>query len=354
MLTPSSSGKIKGKYIIIVTGILLSAYLCFIFQDILKMLAISFLLSLIFDPIVCKIEKQGFSRIISLLIVFLLFGLVLFLGFNFIIPEITSQFDVLSNSLSKSTIQQSLQNLSRSIAKFFPFVKSGTVLAKIQSFFTSYFYNLLDSISNLVSGIVSILAVSIIIPFMTYFMLKDRKGLLKGILNVIPNKYFEMSYDVTDKISYQLGRFVRGWIIDASLVGLLSGIGLSVLGIHNAVPIGLIAGIGHLIPYFGPIIGGIPAIIISVMQFGDFSMLPRILVMFLIIYAIDNGFIQPNVYSRSVGMHPLLIIVLIVAGSQLMGIAGMLLAVPLATVIKTASKEIYTGYKSFRIANKNS
>ena len=165
----------------------------------------------------------------------------------------------------------------------------------------------------------------------------------------MPNKYFEVSYSVIRKISIQLGRFVRGWIFDAFMVGLLSGIGLAILGIDNAASIGLIAGIGHLIPYFGPILGGIPAIIISVIQFGNFSMLPKILLMFCCIYLLDNGFIQPNVFSKSTDIHPLMIIFLIIIGSQTMGILGMLLAVPAATVIKTAAREIYLGYKNYKI-----
>jgi predicted PurR-regulated permease PerM len=71
--------------------------------------------------------------------------------------------------------------------------------------------------------------------------------------------------------------------------------------------------------------------------------------MFLIIYTIDNGFIQPNVFSKSTDFHPVTIIVLIIAGSKLLGVFGMLLAIPTATVVKTAAKEIYNGYKNYKI-----
>jgi predicted PurR-regulated permease PerM len=184
---------------------------------------------------------------------------------------------------------------------------------------------------------------------MTYFILKDNKRIIKGMINIMTNRYFEMSYSVIHQISVQLGRFVRGWIFDAFLVGLLSAIGLSILGIKNSVTIGFVAGIGHLIPYFGPIVGGIPALLISIVQFGNLSMLPSIIIMFLIVYTLDNGFIQPNVFSKSVDLHPLAIIVLIIIGSEVMGVIGMLLAVPVATVLRTAAKEIYLGYKQYRI-----
>lgn len=92
-----------------------------------------------------------------------------------------------------------------------------------------------------------------------------------------------------------------------------------------------------------------PAIIISIIQFGDLSMLPSITIMFVIIYTFDNGYIQPNVFSKGTDIHPLLIIILILIGSQAMGILGMLLAVPTATVMKTAAREIYYGYRNYRI-----
>jgi predicted PurR-regulated permease PerM len=85
-------------------------------------------------------------------------------------------------------------------------------------------------------------------------------------------------------------------------------------------------------------------------QFGDFSMLPSITIMFAIIYTFDNGYLQPNVFSKSTDLHPLTIIILILIGSQLLGVIGMLLAVPLATVIKTASREIYFGFKKYKIS----
>jgi len=78
-------------------------------------------------------------------------------------------------------------------------------------------------------------------------------------------------------------------------------------------------------------------------------MLPKIVLMFALIYIFDNGYIQPKVFSKSTDMHPLIIIILVLIGGKLLGVFGMLLAVPAATVIKTAAKEIYYGYKNYKI-----
>jgi predicted PurR-regulated permease PerM len=119
--------------------------------------------------------------------------------------------------------------------------------------------------------------------------------------------------------------------------------------LSNALPLGVIAGIGHLVPYFGPVIGGIPAIVLSIMQTGDLSQVPLIMMIVALTYTLDNGFIQPYIFSKSVDMHPIIIILLIIIGSELFGLIGMLLAVPTATVIKTAVKEVYFAYKNYSI-----
>ena len=78
---------------------------------------------------------------------------------------------------------------------------------------------------------------------MSFFLLKDNAQIIKGIINIVPNRFFEFSYWVIDQISFNLGRFVRGWIFDAFLVGTLAAIGLTILGIQNSITIGFVAGI---------------------------------------------------------------------------------------------------------------
>ncbi len=336
----------------IILGFLLIAliiYLGILFFDLLVMLSISILIAMIFNPLISILERHGLSRNISVLFVLGLALFLIILGFSFLVPTIASQMNALTSNISQDKINNVLKQIQDSLGDYIPFLDSTDFATKFSEFFSSLFFSSINNISNIVSGIVSVLAIAVIVPFMTYFILKDNKRIIKGIINIMPNRYFEMAYSVIHQISLQLGRFVRGWIFDAFVVGVLSAIGLTILGIKNSVTIGFVAGIGHLIPYFGPLVGGLPAIVISIVQFGNLSMLPSIIIMFLIVYTLDNGFIQPNVFSKSVDLHPLAIIILIIIGSQAMGVIGMLLAVPVATVIRTAAREIYIGYKRYKI-----
>jgi predicted PurR-regulated permease PerM len=295
------------------------------------------------------LEKNGLNRLVSVLLVFLIAAFLTIFGFSVLIPKIVKQLNVIAANFSKENIDAVLGQFNQTLTEVLPLVSAEEITQQISTFFSELLVNSINNITEIVTSIISILAIVVIVPFMTFFILKDKHKIVKGIIDVMPNKYFEVSYWVIKKISDQLGRYVRSWIFDAFIVGLMATIGLSILGIQNSITIGAIAGIGHLIPYFGPVIGGLPAIIISLIQFGDLSMLPSITLMFVIIYTFDNGYIQPNVFSKGTDIHPLLIIILILVGSQAMGILGMLLAVPAATVIKTAAREIYYGYKNYRI-----
>ncbi len=322
----------------------------FLLSDIILIMIFSILLAFIFNPFVSLLEKEGFSRLASTLIIFGTTGLLLYVLLSFIIPKFVVQMDQLMNTLQSFSLHDQLVQLEAELYRLFPFFTPGQLSKKIEEFISSQFINSFDTVSELLSGIVSVVLLIVIIPFITFFLVKDSRKIMKNILHIIPNNYFEMSYWILKKVSLQLGRFVRAWIFDATFVGTAMGVGLYIIGVNNALPLGVIAGLGHLVPYFGPVIGGVPAIIVALIQTGDLSMAPFIILLVVITYTLDNGFVQPYVFAKSVDMHPIIIILLIIAGSQLFGILGMLLAVPTASVVKTAAKEIYFAFKNYKIA----
>jgi predicted PurR-regulated permease PerM len=243
-----------------------------------------------------------------------------------------------------------LRKIGTEVQRTIPLIKSGDLQERMTNYISVQVENSFNYFSTLFSSLLTTIAILVIVPFITFFLVKDNKKIIRGILNIVPNKYFEMSYYVIRKVTFQLSRYVRAWIFDASFVGCAMGIGLYFIGIDNALPLGVIAGFGHLVPYFGPVIGGIPAILISLIQYGDFSRVPHIIFLVLATYTFDNGIVQPYIFSKSLDIHPIIIILLIIAGGQLFGIIGMLLAIPTATVIKTFAKEIYFAFSNYKIA----
>ena len=322
----------------------------YFFSHMFLLLALSILISLILEPIIFYIEQHRIKRNIATFIVFLASGAVVYFIISLFIPQLITQLNALVEKFKTISLQQQIDQAETIIHRYFPFFSKGYLATKIEGLITSTVENILSQLTALVSSIFSVMAILFILPFLTFFIVKDRRKIMRGLLTVLPNRYFEMSYWILKQVSARMGIYVRGWLIDATFVGVACGVGFHIIGVPNAPLLGLIAGLGHLVPYFGPIIGGIPALTISVMQNGDLSSAPYLIILIISIYVIDNGFVQPYVLSKSTDLHPLVIILLIIAGNQLMGIPGMLFAVPIATVLKTAAVEIYYGLKNYKIA----
>ncbi|MDP3150447.1 MAG: AI-2E family transporter [Ignavibacteria bacterium] len=340
---------IKRNYLSLLLVILPLFLLIYYLLDVLILLALSILLAFIFDPVINFLEKNSFKRLHAILLVFIIASLVGIGIYSYLIPAILEQTNAMFSKLSTDFITHQLSQFEDKLHILFPFVTKDLITHQVEKLSTGMLENLLQQVSPFLTNIFSFLAVMIILPFTTFFILRDRTQIIKGIVSVLPNRYLEMSYWVIKKVTQQLGRYVRGWMLDALFIGVACGLSFQLIGIDNALALGALAGVGHLIPYFGPIIGGVPALLISFLQYGDFSKAPIILLFLLIIYALDNGIVQPYIFSKSVHMHPLIIIFLIIAGGQLYGALGMLLAIPTATVIKTASMEFYFAWKNYRI-----
>jgi predicted PurR-regulated permease PerM len=337
------------KLILLIAGTLLGIYVLYLLSELIIIVALSVLLAFIFVPFVFTLEGRGFSRLTSTFIVYAAMAVLIFLGLSVVIPKFSFQMDQLITKLSNFSYADQIKIVQDWLNATLPFIDTSNLSKGAEEFFSLQIANSFESISALLSSIVSVIAVLVIVPFITFFLLKDSKKILQGILRIMPNNYFEMSYWILKKVSLQLGLFVRAWVFDATFVGTMLGLGFYFIGIPSALSLGVIAGIGHLIPYFGPIIGGIPAIILSIMQTGDLSQVPLIILVVLGVYTMDNGFVQPFVFGKSVDIHPILIIILIIAGGQLFGLIGMLLAVPVATVIRTTAMEIYFALKNYKI-----
>jgi len=340
---------IKRNYLYLLFVVPVLFFLIYYLLDVLILLALSVLLAFIFDPVINFLEKNSFKRLHAILLVFLVFALMAFGIYSYLIPAILNQTNALFLKLNVGTIKDQLALFEDHLQTLFPFVTKEIISQQIDKLSSGMVENLFRQVSPFITNIFSFLAVLFILPFTTFFILRDRTQIIKGLVSVLPNRYLEMSYWVLKKVTQQLGRYVRGWMLDALFIGLACGLSFHIIGVDNALALGALAGVGHLIPYFGPIIGGVPALLISFLQYGDLSKAPIIILSLLIIYALDNGIVQPFIFSKSVHMHPLIIIFLIIAGGQLYGLLGMLLAIPTATVIKTASMEFYFAWKNYRI-----
>src|SRR4030095_5633415 len=264
--------------------LIIAAFIAF-FTDIFIALIICLLFALVLNPFVDFIESLGIRRSLSILIVYAVIGVTLYFTFQLLVPSLSEESDSLQKSYKEFRVSEKLQTMEKWIEKNVHYIKKGDVGREVENFVKTSFAKAEDIISGVVSTVIYI----IIIPFITFFILRDRQKLKNGLIDLVPNRYFEMTINIIDKIEKQLSSYVRAWLLDALILGILTFIGLTILGVNNAIIIGLVAGSGHLIPYAGPIVGGVPAILISIIQYGDFHMVLPIVILFTVIYVLDSS-----------------------------------------------------------------
>jgi len=206
---------------------------------------------------------------------------------------------------------------------------------------------LLGRTTEVVGGVVSGLVLVIIVPFVAFFFLKEGRRITQGVIELVPNAYFELILNLLHQINGQIGGYIRGQILAVSLVASMSVLGLSLLGMPYFLPVGVLAGLANMIPYLGPLIGIVSATIVALATQGGMALVMKVVVLFLIIQIIDNVIIQPMVVAKSVDLHPLVVLVVVMVGSDLIGIAGMLIAVPLTGILKVSGQTVFEGLKSY-------
>jgi putative permease len=200
-----------------------------------------------------------------------------------------------------------------------------------------------------IPNMVSVIMVAVIIPFVVFFLLKDGRNMKKQFISYVPNRYFEMTLNVLHKIDMQLGGYLRGQFIEAFVIGLLAVIALGILQVKYFTIIGMVAGLANMVPYVGPVAGAVPAIIVTLANDGDPMKLVYIVIAFAIVQLIDNILVQPLVLSKSVNLHPLVIVFAVLIGGQFFGLLGMLLAVPTAGIIKVTFMELYNAIRKYHL-----
>ena len=208
---------------------------------------------------------------------------------------------------------------------------------------------MLGGTTMFIEGVISGLTFVVIVPFVAFFFLKEGRRLTRCLMAFVPNAYFELCLNLMHQANKQIGNYIRGQLLAVLVVSVLSISGLSIIGVYYALPLGLLAGLANVIPYLGPLIGIVCSSIVALATGGGLAMVAKVIVMFLIVQLIDNVLIQPTVVAKSVELHPLVVLFVVMVGSQLMGIVGMLIAVPLTGVVKVSGQTIYEGVRQYRL-----
>jgi len=323
-------------------------------KSVVVMFVIALLLAMLLNPAVDFMESQGINRGLAIVITMLMIIGIITFTFSLIIPGIISAVESLSSKLQSDVIT----DINDRVEKFFAVNFNNAELARnVTTKMNEIGLKLLSNMAEFFKSVGSFLASVAIVPFLTFFIIKDMRIFKRSLITKIPNKYFELSLNVLQKVGKQVSKYIQGQATDAFIVGCLSVLGLFIINlvfdnpISQFVFIGMIAGVANLIPYLGPIVGAVPALLITIIANPPnlAIVLIWIVITFVLVQVIDNSFVSPMVVSKSVNMHPLTVVIVVIIGGNLAGAVGMLFAVPVTGIIKVTSKEVLWGLKNYKL-----
>lgn len=333
-----------------------------VLTSIIIILVFSFLFTTIFLQSVDALERLIHSRTggVFLILGGTIAGIVWFVG-SFI-SNLGGQVKEFSFKLQQKDFALSLESLSNQTRELVPDFIANMIPenSKLIMIAKDSLGNIFQNILSLLSSAGGLFFVSGMVLIFTIILLIEYHDFKRSLVKFIPNKYLEIGLRTIYNIEQQISKYLKGQILAAGSVAILSIIGLFILNQMGSnltliVFIGIIAGLANLIPMVGPFVGMVPAILIALMNnlgidaalnHQIFGVIPSpyysldIVLMFIIVQQIDNNFITPILVGESVGLHPMAVMIVLMIGGILLGPLGMLFAIPAAGVLKVIISEI--------------
>jgi len=319
-------------------------------------LVIFFVISLVFmyllDPVVNRLESRGMHRLwsVSIVVVGLIGGLVWVS--TYLIPAIGTQLISFTSTFNAESIRLIVrQVVDAFVPKDLPLLNPGEIESYLLSIVDEYF--VADAVTDKVAGVFGVFAniftAVLIIPVCTFFLLKDGFVLRRRMLKVVPNAYFETTLVILDKIESRLILYFSSILLQSTIVGFLSFVFLSLVGLESALLVGVTMGLANSIPYFGPIIGYALSVVVPIYEVGTVELVPNSLLAVLVVQVIDNVFLQPVIFSKSADLHPVYILFAVLVGAEVAGVIGMLLAIPVTTILRITITEIHWSFQQYHV-----
>lgn len=293
-----------------------------------------------------KIKKFKVKRPLAITIVFLLLVSVLGLVISFFIPRLIEQIKSLVIGLPGylSELQRFLTHLfNNSHIDWLQKVDLHSYMNKFEGSLTSilkkFILSLTTSLGSVIGTITSVTVTLVTVPFILFYMLKDGEKLVPTVEKFFPEHNRSKVARLLHEMSATLSRYISGQMIECLFVGTFSAIGYSMTGIPYALLVGLFAGITNIIPYLGPYIGLMPALFLAFSK--SLPTVFWVIVVCIVVQQLDGNLVYPNVIGKSLHLHPLTIIIILLVAGNIAGLLGMILGVPLYAVTKVVVKFVY-------------
>lgn len=339
-----------GYYLFVATVIVA---VLFSLKQVAGALLASLLLSFLLSPLVSFAENRGIPRVAVVLLIYVIVVAVLLLAVIFVGPILSNEVMRLTGELPEyeRQLETILGELRTSLEERIPALDLPDLYLYLKERLVSSGGLDLGSVLSRLSGLFSIIMILVIIPIITFFFIVDGHLIQKALLKMVPNRYFEMCVLLLNRTGSAVQNYIRGQLIDSLYVGVMTTIGMAIIGLPYFLVVGIFAGLGNFIPYLGPIIGFIPAFFVALLTPGWFTGGNILLIagIFVVVQLTESAFIYPIAVGKSVNLHPLIVILGITIGGRLAGIVGMLVVIPLISIVKVVIETTSSYLRSYRV-----
>ncbi|WMT42991.1 AI-2E family transporter [Paenibacillus sp. D2_2] len=309
-------------------------------------LTISAFLYYLLRPIVHYLEGKHMNRVLSILLIYLMFAGVITVFLIVVWPPLQNQITEFINNVPKLiTGLQSQMNDIRENNYFSMFNESDlSITNKLMEYANSAIQSATGYISHVFSFLNDFVIVVGTVPIMLYYMLKDDYRVRPMMVSALPVRYREDGDQVLQEIDGMLRGFIAGRMIDAVVLTVMSLIGFWIIGLPYPLMLSLVMGLFSFIPYFGILLGAIPSVIVAFTI--SPSMVMWVIIVVVVSHQIEGNLISPYIYGRTINIHPLTTIILLLIAGDFAGILGMLLAIPVYMMMKIIALRAVKVYNS--------
>ncbi|MCL4440943.1 MAG: AI-2E family transporter [Firmicutes bacterium] len=310
-------------------------------RPILTPFFLAFFIAYLLSPVVGFLYQRGMSRGIAIAVTYLVLAVIVTALVVFVLPEMFRELNRFAQSLPRyaGDVQAFFDGLQ---ANYKRVTLPAAVVKSIDANLVraeEWLGLKLQSIIAWIISLVGVLPLLILSPILSVYILYDWERFKSGLKNAVPADWRGNAIHLGQEINLVIRRFLRGNLTVAALVGIMTGVGMKAIGMDYALLIGVICGLFDLIPYFGPVIGAVPALGLALLK--SPGMVLWALAVIVIVQQLESNIIQPKIMGDSLGLHPLVIVFALLAGGDLFGFWGMLLAVPIAGVFRVVLSYIY-------------
>lgn len=317
----------------------------YLMTPVLIPIIISFTLYALFEPATIYLVRHNINHSLAILIVLVLLVFVSFIAIGFALPQLVEQASLLQSKMPQilSKLEEFIYDYSAQIsaligAKF----DAADIIKPALAESSSVAQSLLVSLSNKLLNIVIFI---LLVPFLTYYLLKDFRSVRNRLMNWLPNSSFELGWIIYRRVSYQLLAYTRGVMMQSMIMATVCAIGFSLIGLDIPILLGAITGLLNLIPYVGPVISIVLSLLVaSAMTPFDPSLLYLSVLVIISAQIIDNVIVIPSLIANAVNLHPVEVIVGIIIIGTAFGTVGVILAIPAIATAKIIFSNLHTDY----------